>query len=79
MTDRCESAMNFQLPLSQGNSLPVEELFKYISAPYSYESGWRSRYSDWIRAERSRGRSSSPGRVENFLFSTSSRPVLGPT
>jgi hypothetical protein len=25
------------------------------------------------------GRSSSPGRVNNFLFSTSSRPVLGPT
>jgi hypothetical protein len=27
----------------------------------------------------SRGRSSSPGRVKNFLFSTSSRPVQGPT
>jgi hypothetical protein len=26
-----------------------------------------------------RGRSSSPGRVKNFLFSTSSRPALGPT
>jgi hypothetical protein len=25
------------------------------------------------------GRSSSPGRVKNFLFSTASRPVLGPT
>jgi hypothetical protein len=34
----------------------------------------RSRYSDWLRAW-----SSSPGRVKDFLFSTSSRPVLGPT
>jgi hypothetical protein len=25
------------------------------------------------------GRGSSPGRVKNFLFSTSSRPFLGPT
>jgi hypothetical protein len=40
---------------------------------------WRSRYSDWIRAGRPRGQSSSPGRGKNFLFSTSFRPVLGPT
>jgi hypothetical protein len=32
-----------------------------------------------LRAERPRGRSSSPGRVKNFLFSTSSRLALGPT
>jgi hypothetical protein len=38
-----------------------------------------SRDSDWLRAGRQRGRSSSPGRVKNFLFSTSSRPVLQPT
>jgi hypothetical protein len=38
-----------------------------------------SRYSDWLRAVRSRGRSSSPGRVKNFLFSTSPRPALGST
>jgi hypothetical protein len=35
-----------------------------------------SRQSDWLRAGRLRGRSSSPGRVKNFLFSTSSRPAL---
>jgi hypothetical protein len=29
-----------------------------------------SRYSDWLRAGRPRGWSSSPGRVKNFLFST---------
>jgi hypothetical protein len=40
---------------------------------------YRSRYSDWLRAGRPRGRSSSPGGVKNFLFYTSSRPVLGPT
>jgi hypothetical protein len=33
----------------------------------------------WLRAEWSRGRSSSPGRVKNFLFSTSSGPFLGST
>jgi hypothetical protein len=35
------------------------------------EPGELSRYSDWLRAGRSKGRS--PGRVKNFLFSTSSR------
>jgi hypothetical protein len=40
------------------------------------ELGWRSRYSDWLRAGRPRGRNSSPGRVN---FCTSSRQALGPT
>jgi hypothetical protein len=43
------------------------------------ELWWRSRYSDWLRAGQQRGRSSSPGRVKNFFFSTSSRPALGST
>jgi hypothetical protein len=38
-----------------------------------------SRDSDWLRAGRPRGWSSSPGRVKNFLFSMSSKPVLGST
>jgi hypothetical protein len=38
-----------------------------------------SRYSDWLRVGRPRGRSSSPNRVKNFLFSTSSIPALGST
>jgi hypothetical protein len=38
-----------------------------------------SRYSDWLQAVGPRCRSSSPGRVQNFLFSTSSRPGLGST
>jgi hypothetical protein len=39
----------------------------------------RSRYSDWIRAGRPRGPSSSSDMVKNFRFSTSSRQALGPT
>jgi hypothetical protein len=42
------------------------------------EPGYRSRYNDWLRAGCLRGRSSSPGRVKNFLFFTSFRPALGP-
>jgi hypothetical protein len=38
---------------------------------------WLSRCSDWLRAAWSRGRSSSPGSVENFHFSISSRLALG--
>jgi hypothetical protein len=34
---------------------------------------------DWLWVGRPRGRSSSPSRIKNFLFSTSSRPLLGPT
>jgi hypothetical protein len=37
----------------------------------------RSRYSDWLRAERPRGRISSPGGVKIVLFFTSSRLALG--
>jgi hypothetical protein len=39
----------------------------------------RSWHSDWLRAERPSGRSSSPGRIKNFLFSTSLRTALGTT
>jgi hypothetical protein len=43
------------------------------------EPGQLSRYSDWLRAARPRGRSSSPGGGKNFYFSMSSRPALGST
>jgi hypothetical protein len=33
----------------------------------------------WLRAGQLKGQSLSPGRVKNFLFSMSSRPILGPT
>jgi hypothetical protein len=50
----------------------------YIPLFTAGELGSCSRYSDWLRAARSRGQSSSLGRGKNFLFSMSSRPVLGP-
>jgi hypothetical protein len=31
------------------------------------EQRWRSRYSDWLRAGKRRGRSSGPGNVKNCL------------
>jgi hypothetical protein len=34
----------------------------------------RSRFGDCLRAGRPRGRSSSPSKVKNLIFSTSSRP-----
>jgi hypothetical protein len=37
------------------------------------------RYRDWLWSGQPRGRSSSPSRVKNFLFLTSSRPALGST
>jgi hypothetical protein len=43
------------------------------------EPEWHSWYSDWLGAGRPRGRSSSPGKFKNFLFSTSSRLAVGPT
>jgi hypothetical protein len=36
-------------------------------------------YSYWLRAGRLRDRSSSAGRLNNFIFSKSSRPTLGST
>jgi hypothetical protein len=52
---------------------------KGLILKWAWGSGIRSRYSDWLRAGLSRGRSSIPIRVKKFLVSTSSRPVLGPT
>jgi hypothetical protein len=43
------------------------------------ESGQRSRYSDYLRAGKPRGRSSRPGRSKNFNFSMLSSPALAPT
>jgi hypothetical protein len=46
------------------------------SARYARQLGQCGRYGVWLWAGRPRGRSSSPCRVTNFLFSTSSRPAL---
>jgi hypothetical protein len=53
--------------------------YYFILLRSKQEPGQRSRYSDWLRAGRRRGRSSSPGGGKNFHFSMSSRPTLGPT
>jgi hypothetical protein len=56
--------------------------FQFSSSPnsaYRREPRELTRYSDRIRVVRSRGRSSSPGRVKNFLFYKPSIPNLGPT
>jgi hypothetical protein len=48
-----------------------------VSAIYIYmEPGWRSLYTDWLRAGRPSSWSSRPGRFKNFIFSTSSRPAM---
>jgi hypothetical protein len=52
----------------------VTHLLTYKDVHFNKGRSWDS---DWLRAGRPTGRSSSPGRVKNFLFSTSSRPVLG--
>jgi hypothetical protein len=41
--------------------------------------GGLSRYSDWLRDGRPRGRSSSPGRVKNFFTSAAPSSILRPT
>jgi hypothetical protein len=48
----------------------------YICTIFSKEPGECSWYSNWLRAGRLRGQSSSPSRVSNFLF-TSSKLALG--
>jgi hypothetical protein len=65
-----------------GGSRFLRNVANYLQRCYIPEdSNFHShrRYSDWLRAGRPRGRSSSPGKGKTCLFSTSSRPVLGPT
>jgi hypothetical protein len=60
------------------NTKTIEDLL-HIPPEISQEPGERSWYSDWLRAGRLSGRSSSSGWVKNFDFSKSSRPALGST
>jgi hypothetical protein len=53
------------------------QIFQFLDPIYSRCEPGQSRYSDWLRAGRPRGRSSSPGEVKNFHFSMSSGPALG--
>jgi hypothetical protein len=52
---------------------------KYVFECNFFSQKQCNRYSDWLRTVRSMDRCSSPGRVKNFVFSMSSRPVLGHT
>jgi hypothetical protein len=61
-----------------------QDLFRHFPQFLQAESGvitsYKShplQYSDWLRAERPRDRSSSPSRVKNFHFPVLSRPALG--
>jgi hypothetical protein len=49
----------------------------HVSIFHIKEKRSRSQYINWLRAGRYRGPSSSPGRVKNYLFSTSSRLNVG--
>jgi hypothetical protein len=52
---------------------------KYLISCFKKEPGQLSRYNDWLQAGRQEGSEFESGKVKNFLFSTSSRPALGPT
>jgi hypothetical protein len=69
---------NFIVHLLNGH-LFIKTQFIWRHSHYLVWPGLRSPYTDWLRAARPRGRSSSHSRGERFLFYTSSRPVLGPT
>jgi hypothetical protein len=71
------SIFSCKLCISVGSEVLTAVVMKHTI--FWGEPGWHSRYSDCLRAGWPRSRSSSPGRAEHFLFSTSSRPVLGPT
>jgi hypothetical protein len=50
-----------------------------IFLSFVVEPEYRSQCSDWLRAGRPRGRSSSPGKIKDLHFSLSYRVALGPT
>jgi hypothetical protein len=78
----CVWLLKFQFPLRIWR---VKRTCKTIAKHLKIASGsfrswrWLSRYIDWLRALRTMVRSSSPSRVKNFHFYTSSRPALEST
>jgi hypothetical protein len=71
---RWESPLYFQIGEPFGTRSVLLNTHIYKEKPVQL-----SRYSDRLQDGRQRGRSSSRGRVKNFLFCMSSRPALGPT
>jgi hypothetical protein len=71
----CRQIVSYQPMKSSFHILPNSQ-FSHLTI---LQPRQRSRYSDWLRAGRQRGRSSSTGTVKNFPSSTSTRPALGPT
>jgi hypothetical protein len=61
--------------LTQHSSNPVPA---FCSSHYHLgkATGWRSRYSDWLRAGRPSSRSSSPGRVKDVLSTAPRHPLV---
>jgi hypothetical protein len=77
-TDICPPPPPISFGNNQNTSIPIIGII-FLNIFHYHKPGYRSRYSDWLRAGRPRGWSSSPGRGKNFLLSTASRPALGPT
>jgi hypothetical protein len=63
--------------LGPGHSRSLTQILHTFLITHNTQT--RSRYSDWLRTGRPRGRISSPGRFKHFPFSASSRPALGST
>jgi hypothetical protein len=52
---------------------------RLVTVSSVFKQPWqRSRYNDWLRSGRPRGRTWSPGGFKDFHFSISSRPAVGP-
>jgi hypothetical protein len=73
-TSRCNESAPHNVVHNIPNGV-LYSLLKLVAA----DLGYHNRYSDWLRTGRPRARSSSAGRGNIFLLSTSSRPILGPT
>jgi hypothetical protein len=69
---------SFYLPLSPSSPLSASVLPSFLPSLCLYVSVFPVGIATGYGLDY-KGRSSSPGRVNNFLFSMSSRPVMGPT
>jgi hypothetical protein len=71
---------SLQLPSTQsGSPLAIIPLAPKFLMSIKVWTLWGSRYSDWLRAGRPRGRSLNPNSIKKCIFYTSSTPALGLT